>query len=249
MMKTLQSEENSTLTLSLQSLPAGNFIRMQPQTRNFLSLYDPKSVLEISLRNFPALTRGDIIEICHDHQIYEIRILEVGAPDGIKPKAICTIDTDLKVDFAAPLGYVEPTVDSQIPSANSSRQSRDTGMSGLPYDRISIYGRLSIKLDYHALLSEKSSGSGYTSGSDRSTSLRPSSVDNVTSISTPSIRTTKSVFQGGPIPAPMKLDFGCFYVGFPIVPVRPMDPVAEDSGSNFRGTGPTRNKIKKESET
>ena len=60
--------------------------------------------LEHALRNFSALTQGDIIEISYNSIVFELKILEA-TPGG---SGISVLDTDLEVDFAAPVGYVEP---------------------------------------------------------------------------------------------------------------------------------------------
>ena len=60
--------------------------------------------LEQALRNFSALTQGDIIEISYNSIIFGMLVMET-KPGG---EGISVLDTDLEVDFAAPLGYVEP---------------------------------------------------------------------------------------------------------------------------------------------
>lgn len=60
--------------------------------------------LEQALRNFSALTQGDIIEISYNNIIFELLIMEAQPSDT----GISVLDTDLEVDFAAPKGYVEP---------------------------------------------------------------------------------------------------------------------------------------------
>lgn len=60
--------------------------------------------LEQALRNFSVLSPGDIIEIGYQSLTFRLLIMEVTPPEA----AISCIDTDLEVDFAPPLGYVEP---------------------------------------------------------------------------------------------------------------------------------------------
>jgi ubiquitin fusion degradation protein 1 len=61
-------------------------------------------VLENAFRSFSTLTRGDIISIAYNEKLYSILVMECRpSEDGIS-----IIETDLEVDFAAPLGYVEP---------------------------------------------------------------------------------------------------------------------------------------------
>lgn len=60
--------------------------------------------LEQVLRNFTALTQGDIIEISYNSIVFGLLVMETMPGGG----GISVIDTDLEVDFAAPVGYVEP---------------------------------------------------------------------------------------------------------------------------------------------
>ena len=60
--------------------------------------------LEQALRNFTALTQGDIIEIYYNSIIFGFLVMETTPGGG----GISVLDTDLEVDFAAPVGYVEP---------------------------------------------------------------------------------------------------------------------------------------------
>ncbi|OUM65673.1 hypothetical protein PIROE2DRAFT_41437, partial [Piromyces sp. E2] len=116
MMKTLLIEEGSIIKIKNTSLPLGSFVKIQPQSVDFLNIYNPKAVLEKTLTNFSALTEGDIITINYNDKFYEIEILE------IKPKGpgISVVETDLEVDFAAPVGYKEPEPEPKVQSAQSS---------------------------------------------------------------------------------------------------------------------------------
>lgn len=50
------------------------------------------------------LTQGDIIEIIYNGIVFGLLVMEA-KPEG---SGISVLDTDLEVDFAAPVGYVEP---------------------------------------------------------------------------------------------------------------------------------------------
>src|SRR5579871_3210306 len=91
MMNTLHLTEGSLLNLKSTTLPLGKFIKIQPQSPAFLSIHDPKAVLEMSLRNFSALTQGDIIQISYNNTIYEIAVLEVKShdPSSSEVSAVC----------------------------------------------------------------------------------------------------------------------------------------------------------------
>ncbi|KAM0754265.1 UFD1-domain-containing protein [Meredithblackwellia eburnea MCA 4105] len=84
--------------------PKGKMIKIQAQSVDFLEVSDPKAVLEQALRNFSVLSAGDIIEIGYQTLTFRLLIMEITPPGP----AISVIDTDVEVDFAAPLGYVEP---------------------------------------------------------------------------------------------------------------------------------------------
>ena len=104
MMSTLQLEEGGVLNIKSCNLELGKFVKIQPQSTNFLEITDPKAVLENTFRNFSCLTVGDIISIEYNDTCYDILVLETQPSD----KGISIIETDLEVDFAAPKGYIEP---------------------------------------------------------------------------------------------------------------------------------------------
>ena len=65
---------------------------------------DAQTSLESALRFYSTLSKGDIIEITYNSFVFEFLIMEI-SPEG---PGISVIDTDLEVDFATPVGYVEP---------------------------------------------------------------------------------------------------------------------------------------------
>ena len=111
MMRMLALEEGSPIYIKGTQLPRGRFVKIQPQTTDFLEISDPKAVLEQALRNYPTLTPGDIIEISYNCLTFEILIMQV-EPDA---QGISIVETDLEVDFAPPKGYVEPTPRARTP--------------------------------------------------------------------------------------------------------------------------------------
>ena len=103
-MQTLLLEEGSIVQVKNTTLPLGSFVKIQPQSVDFLNITDPKAVLENAFRNFSTLTKGDIISIKYNSKIYDFLVMEVRPNDH----GISIIETDLEVDFAPPVGYVEP---------------------------------------------------------------------------------------------------------------------------------------------
>lgn len=103
MMMNLTLEEGDRVEVESTSLPVATFSRFQPQSPDFLDIYNPKAVLENTLRGFACLTAGDIINIKYNQKNYELSVLET-QPGS----AVSIIECDMNVDFAPPLGYVEP---------------------------------------------------------------------------------------------------------------------------------------------
>src|SRR5271170_4484981 len=106
LMMTLKLEPGDLLQVKSTDLPPGRFIKLQPQSPSFLDISDPRAVLENAFRNFTCLTKGDIFTFSYNDQTYDIAVLEV-KPDTDQ-HAIVTMETDLEVDFATPVGYEEP---------------------------------------------------------------------------------------------------------------------------------------------
>lgn len=123
MMQNLLIEEGSLLTVKNVSLPKATFVKLQPQSVDFLEISNPRAVLEHALRNFSCVTLGDVIQIPYNNKNYHFELKDV------KPeRAACIIETDCNVDFDAPVGYQEPSkaaaaAGGGISTANSSQRS------------------------------------------------------------------------------------------------------------------------------
>ncbi|KAI9030434.1 ubiquitin fusion degradation protein 1 [Hyaloraphidium curvatum] len=124
MMSQLLLEQGDLVRIRNTSLPTGYFVKIQPQHPDFLQITDPRAVLENVFRNFSTLTQGDIISISYNKKTYDILVMEIKPPG----KGISILETDLEVDFAPPLGYVEPEAKrpaSATPSLAGSQMSID----------------------------------------------------------------------------------------------------------------------------
>lgn len=114
MMENMHLSEGDLIHLRSATIPKGVFVKLQPQNTDFIKISNPKAVLEQSLRNFSALSKGQTFRIQFNKRKYDIGVVEVrgetpfapGAPD-----AICIIEADVQVDFEAPADYVEPPKD------------------------------------------------------------------------------------------------------------------------------------------
>ncbi|XP_024637005.1 ubiquitin recognition factor in ER-associated degradation protein 1 [Medicago truncatula] len=115
MMEDLFLQEGNIVSLKSTSLVKGKFVKLQPHSKDFLEISDPKAMLETSLRSYSCLTTGRTIMIPYNKKKYYIDVVET------KPSpAISIIETDCEVDFAPPLDYKEP--EKPLPSDLSHKK-------------------------------------------------------------------------------------------------------------------------------
>lgn len=123
MMQNLLLAEGEIVNFMNATLPKGKFVKLQPHTKDFLDISNPKAVLERTLRNYSCLMigaalsgeapsssttdrncpSGDTILVPYNNKNYYIDIIEAKPQD-----AVSIVETDCEVDFAPPLDYVEP---------------------------------------------------------------------------------------------------------------------------------------------
>ena len=114
MMRNLLLDEGEMVNIESVSLPVATYSKFEPQNVEFLDITNPKAVLENALRNFACLTTDDVIAINYVDKNYEIRVLEV------KPgNAVTIIECDMNVEFAAPVGYQEPTKKERMDTSDA----------------------------------------------------------------------------------------------------------------------------------
>ncbi|KAI9203118.1 ubiquitin fusion degradation protein UFD1-domain-containing protein [Polychytrium aggregatum] len=204
MMQTLLIEEGTIVRVTNVRLPLGTFVKLQPQSVDFLDITDPKAVLENTLRNFSTLTENDIITIQYNDKSYEILVMET-RPKG---RAISIVETDLEVDFAAPVGYKEP---EPTPKSYS--------VSSLPSSSIEEH----IVERENQFVAFKGSGNnlkGTVSITNTAEMLAAAGASNVTEI-----------------PAALHLPSGKLFFGYPIVPLPGSEAADANAPSAFAGQG------------
>jgi ubiquitin fusion degradation protein 1 len=103
-------------------LSKGNYVKLRPQTKDFLDISNPKAVLETTLRSYTCLTVGDSILINYNNKRYFIDIVEARPND-----AVSIVDTDCEVDFAPPLDYVEPVRSAGAGDGDKPGEPMDLG--------------------------------------------------------------------------------------------------------------------------
>jgi ubiquitin fusion degradation protein 1 len=117
-MQSLLLAEGAFVDVRNLQLPKARLVKLRPQTKDFIELADPKAFLEHQLRLFSCLTKGDTVVIFHEglRKNFHVDVLD------LKPADACSIiETDLTVDFAAPLDYVEPVRPAAAASPASGR--------------------------------------------------------------------------------------------------------------------------------
>jgi len=103
MMCNLLLSEGELVRVTNTSLPKGRFVKLQPVSSDFLTIHNPRAVLENAFRNFATLSVGDCIVINYNQNKYEIEVIEC------KPaNAISIIEADVSVDFAEPKFNKDP---------------------------------------------------------------------------------------------------------------------------------------------
>jgi ubiquitin fusion degradation protein 1 len=115
MMQNLLIEEGAVITVTNVSLPKATFVKLQPQSVDFLEISNPRAVLEHALRNFSCITKGDVIQLPYNNKNYHFALKEVQPQD-----AACIIETDCNVDFDAPVGYKEPDYTGSASASTAS---------------------------------------------------------------------------------------------------------------------------------
>ncbi|KAK6464453.1 ubiquitin fusion degradation protein UFD1-domain-containing protein [Scheffersomyces coipomensis] len=215
MMTTLKVSPGQLLKVSNCDLPLGSFVKIEPQSVDFLDISDPKAVLENVLRKFSTLTVNDIIEINYNDSIYGIKVLET-KPDS-NTKGICVVETDLETDFAPPVGYVEPEY-KPVPKKPS------TPIDPASVNRGAGAATMAKSINYAQIVAEASKpGSDSFHGSGQKLSGKP----------TEEIQTNYKIDDLDPEapPAPLNLPDNQLFFGFPVV-LPSAEDVENDTDNN-----------------
>ncbi|KAF8911012.1 ubiquitin fusion degradation protein I [Gymnopilus junonius] len=258
MMKTLRLNEGDPIRITGTELPKGKFVKLQAQSVHFLEISDPKAVLEQALRNFSALTQGDIIEISYNSIVFGLLVMET-RPGG---EGISVLDTDLEVDFAAPVGYVEPERPKAAPPSTMASKLKidlNSQSPGSSRPGSSLSGGFAGTSTGTTTLSkggdqwESFKGKGETLGGRRTkgkgiSHRKPEQVPEGSKIihtDQHRIVSNDTLESDVKVPAALNLPFGQLFFGFnvqtytPPEPTAPKSPPAQQQANPFTGTGNT----------
>lgn len=219
------------------SLELAKMVKLQPQSVNFLNISDPKAVLEKAFRNFATLTKGDVFNFEYNDEVYEVAVLDV-KPETDK-MGVSLIETDVSVEFAPPVGYVEPERKSGTSTPRSTRGGVPAG--GLLHNQ----GTMAQSINYNAIAPSVTSnvtnffgeGQKLVKKSSKNPTPKPA-----TPVPTPANGAAVPKRQTG-APAPLRLPPNKLFFGYEIKPVKTdADREKEKESANrphFAGQGQT----------
>lgn len=141
----LEPGENVRLG-AVDRLPKASFLKIQPHKTRFIELGDPTAILNKHLRDFTLARKGQVITIHVLNEEFQINVLEV------KPEtnygAATLINTDVNLEFAAPVDYVDPAVKKA--SAASKEPETKKAPQGIRIDNKEVRQNLGeiVQADY-----------------------------------------------------------------------------------------------------
>jgi ubiquitin fusion degradation protein 1 len=248
-MKTLALDSGDLVQIKSTDLPPGHFVKLQPQSPTFLDISDPRAVLENAFRNFSCLTKGDIFSFSYNNETYDIAVLEV-KPDNDQHHAIVTMETDLEVDFATPVGYEE----LKRTSGTSTPRGGAGALSGRP---LHFQGTMAQSINYAAIAPTSTSAaagaravsSNFLLGGQRLAAKKGSKAPTPKALTPVAGASTNPAKPPPPTrrtngPQPLRLPPGKLFFGYEIKPVRRKgeagEKIADDEAKpKFQGQGQT----------
>ncbi|KAJ7063392.1 ubiquitin fusion degradation protein I [Mycena amicta] len=259
LMRSLRLSEGDPIRISgTDALPKGQLVKFQAQQVHFIHLSDPKAVLEQALRNFSTLTQGDIIEIKYNDIVFGLLVMET-KPGG---EGIQIHDTDLEVDFATPVGYVEPERPKAAPpptmasklkiDLNSSSPGSSRPGSSLGGGFAGPSGSAGVSKGGDQWESFKGKGETLSGRKTKGKGISVRQAEAVTESSKiyrtdqHRIVNNESLESGVKVPAALNLPFGQLFFGFNVTayeppPVAPAPSSPTIENAPFGGGGNTLN--------
>lgn len=122
MMQQLNLQEGSLVVVRQVAMLPGTFAKIQPHSKDFLDITDPRAVLEKHLRDYSCMTKGDVFQFSYNNKKFAFNVLEVRPGN-----AVSIVETDINMDFAPPLDYVEPVA----PKAAEKEKEKKKGEEGV----------------------------------------------------------------------------------------------------------------------
>ncbi|KAI6222488.1 hypothetical protein M3Y99_01496200 [Aphelenchoides fujianensis] len=109
MMEQLHLSEGMMCLIQYARLPNATYAKFKPTSTDFLTVTNPRAMLEVELRKFACLTKGDVLSVQYNDQVLQFQVM------ALKPgNAVTIIECDMNVEFDAPDGYVEPQAKPKV---------------------------------------------------------------------------------------------------------------------------------------
>ncbi|KAH9386619.1 ubiquitin fusion degradation protein 1 [Nematocida major] len=140
--------DGSSVRVRSVSLPKGNFIKLLPQSRDFLDIENPKAALENSLRNYQVLSQGDTISLYMESEFKNI--LFTVAEINPKGEGISIVDVDLEVDFLPPVDYTESVADQGDSLVQIAPDGSATIQDPSSPNSTNVFGVIFMKSEQHS---------------------------------------------------------------------------------------------------
>lgn len=252
MMQTLQLDVGDMIQIKTTSLELAKLVKLQPQSVNFLDISDPRAVLEKAFRNFAAVTKGDVFNFEYNDEVYDVAVLDV-KPETAK-MGVSMIETDVSVEFAPPVGYVEPAAATSSAAASGRGSGTSTPRStrgpALPAGGLlHSQGTMAQAINYDAIAAA-ATNTNFRGEGQRLTSKKPPPPTTTTGSSTgsssnkPATPPVAVAVAGAPAaPMPLRLPPGKLFLGYEVKPVKTAaDKEAEVEAArrpHFAGQGQT----------
>ncbi|EEY19088.1 ubiquitin fusion degradation protein [Verticillium alfalfae VaMs.102] len=244
MMQTLGLDVGDLIQIKTTSLELARHVKLQPQSVNFLDISDPKAVLEKAFRNFATLTKGDVFNFSYNDEVYDVAVLEV-KPETDK-MGVSMIETDVEVDFAPPVGYVEPERQPRGSGTSTPRSVR----GGLPAGGLlHSQGTMAQAINYGAIAPSVTANISNFYGEGQRLKPGKASKTSTPQSATPIGGVSANPVPTGPLPrrtagpAPLRLPPNKLFFGYEIKPVKTdADKEREKENANrphFAGQGQT----------
>jgi ubiquitin fusion degradation protein 1 len=239
MMETLQLDVGDMIQVKTTSLELAKLVKLQPQSVNFLEITDPRAVLEKAFRNFAALTKGDVFNFEYNDEIYDVAVLDV-KPETDK-MGVSMIETDVSVEFAPPVGYVEP---ERVPRGSGTSTPGSTrGVGGLPPGGLlHNQGTMAQAINYDAIApSAVAASAGNFLGEGQRLSSKKGGKTPTPKPATPAETALPKRRNNGP--APLRLPPNKLFLGYEIKPVKTAEDKEREAANarqpHFAGQGQT----------
>jgi ubiquitin fusion degradation protein 1 len=256
MMQTLGLDVGDMIQVKTTSLELARLVKLQPQSVRFLDITDPRSVLEKAFRNFAALTKGDLFTFEYLDEIYEVKVVDV-KPQTEK-MGVSMIETDVSVEFEAPVGYVEP---ERQPRGSGTSTPRSTGPAAHgvpPGGLLRSQGTMAQAINYAAIApgaQTESAGNFVGEGHRLSSAKKGAKASEKSTTTTPTVVLPKASVPKGRngAPAPLRLPPNKLFLGYPIVPLKTAEDKAKEAENakqpHFAGRGQTLRDLKKKDDS